>query len=478
MFELIDSIIQQFQVCFKRKNTFSIFVIIIMGMILRSDLRGVTSFLGCLKIHPKFYRALLNFFRSRAYNLERIKDCWLNIVLQRITPVIIANRITIIGDHIKIPKEGKYMPGVKKHHQESENSGKKEYMFGHQFGIVGVLAEGKTMQCIPISAEMHDGKIDGHSFCGCETGKTNKKSIITKMIQMAENIAESAGSVNFILDAYFASKSAFEAANEINKKLCRTAITLVMRAKKNSVGFREALEVIGKRGKGRPRKYGDKVIFSEMFKEKLNEFNKVTMKLYGKVENVQYYCMDLLWRPVGEKLRFVLVKTSEKTMILVCSDLQMDPEQIILLYSYRFKIEVSFKMLKHTIGGFFYHFWTLAIPKMSKYKTYTDVTCVKDKRKQERILATIRAIEVFVNIGSIAMGIINIIALTMPHVIWENYNGFLRTKSSTIPSVETVKNVLGNIILWNFRNLADIATFKVIRKYQWKDTPFDRKFSA
>ena len=298
------------------------------------------------------------------------------------------------------------------------------------------------------------------------------------MVQMAESIAKSAGNVNLVLDAYFASKSAFKAANKINTKLCRIAISLIMRAKSNSVGFCEAPDVIGQRGRGRPRKYGEKIIFSELFKRNINEFSKVTMKLYGKLENVQYYCVDLIWKPIGEKARFVLVKTSEKTMILICSDLQMDPEEIILAYSYRFKIEVSFKMLKQIIGGFFYHFWTLAMPRMSKYKTNTDITCVQDRKMQNRILSTIQAIEVFVNIGAIATGIINIVALTMPDIVWKHYTGFLRTKSSEVPSVETVKNVLGNIMMWNFRNLADIATFKIIRKYQRQDESSDKKFSA
>jgi hypothetical protein len=36
--------------------------------------------------------------------------------------------------------------------------------------------------------------------------------------------------------------------------------------------------------------------------------------------------------------------------------------QIIELYGYRFKVEVTFKSLKHTIGSFFYHFWTAVLP--------------------------------------------------------------------------------------------------------------------
>jgi len=44
----------------------------------------------------------------------------------------------------------------------------------------------------------------------------------------------------------------------------------------------------------------------------------------------------------------------------MCSDLNMSPEEIISVYSKRFKIEVTFKTVKHIIGGFCCHFWAKA----------------------------------------------------------------------------------------------------------------------
>jgi hypothetical protein len=256
MFKLIDSILQQFQICFKRKNTFAMFVIIVLGMMLRSDLRGVTSFVGYLHIKPKYYRSLLNFFRSNAYKLQNLKSWWLTIVMQKIQPVIHDDRIIIIGDHIKVTKEGKHMPGVKKHHQESENAGKSEYIFGHQFGVVGILAEGKTNQCIPVSVELHDGKINKHSF---NTNKCmlleeqKKESSVAKMIKMSENIIKTTKKdAIFLLDAYFASGNAFKIADDINNKFNRNAITLIMRGKTNTVAFNPILEKKGKKVKGAP----------------------------------------------------------------------------------------------------------------------------------------------------------------------------------------------------------------------------------
>lgn len=149
MLKLIDQILQPFRICFKREETFSWFVIIVIGIMVRTDVRGVSSIVGCMGLDPSYYETMLHFFRSQAFNLREIKSKWQYIVIKYIRPVVIDDSIILIGDHIKVAKEARHMPGVKKLHQDSENVGKSEYIFGHQFGMVGILAEGKTMQCIP-----------------------------------------------------------------------------------------------------------------------------------------------------------------------------------------------------------------------------------------------------------------------------------------------------------------------------------------
>jgi len=59
---------------------------------------------------------------------------------------------------------------------------------------------------------------------------------------------------------------------------------------------------------------------------------------------LRYRCLDLLWRPVGRLVRFVIVRHPQRGMIiLMATDTELDPLQILMLYSHRFKIEVGFK---------------------------------------------------------------------------------------------------------------------------------------
>ena len=102
---------------------------------------------------------------------------------------------------------------------------------------------------------------------------------------------------------------------------------------------------------------------------------------------MSYLCMDLLWGDgLYQPLRFVLVKFKNIDTILVCTDLTFTPEQIIRLYGHRFKIEVSFRALKQTIAGFFYHFWTKYMPRLNRFSKKNDpnpIENISDKKSKK-----------------------------------------------------------------------------------------------
>ena len=69
---------------------------------------------------------------------------------------------------------------------------------------------------------------------------------------------------------------------------------------------------------------------------------------------------------IGKMVRFVIVVHPLRgTIFLMGTDLTLTPIDIIKIYGYRFKIEVSFKQILRIIGGYAYHFWMM---KMVSYK--------------------------------------------------------------------------------------------------------------
>ena len=74
MLKLIDKILHQFRICFKRGETFAWFAVVVVGILIRLDLRGISSIVGCLSLDPRYYESMLHFFRSPAFELENIKE--------------------------------------------------------------------------------------------------------------------------------------------------------------------------------------------------------------------------------------------------------------------------------------------------------------------------------------------------------------------------------------------------------------------
>jgi hypothetical protein len=262
------------------------------------------------------------------------------------------------------------------------------------------------------------------------------------------------------LDAYFAVGPVFlylsQAVNADGKRL----IHIVTRAKSNVVAYKDPPPKTGR--PGRPRKYGSKLKLSELFVDYADQFQETQIELYGKYKTISFLCLDLIWKPVKEKVRFVLVRDGEGIFILMCSDLTLSAPNIIRAYSYRFKIEVNFKVLKHLMGVFFYHFWTEACPRLAG-KNQIDLSEICDPDEKRLIKQTANAIEGFVNFGCIATGILQILSLNAVDRVWDKYSGWLRTQTSSIPSEQIVKSVIQEVFFHNFRVFKYSAIYRIIR---------------
>ena len=327
------------------------------------------------------------------------------------------------------------------------------------------------MFCIPLCAEPHEGVEALRKFQAKIEPVVNgqsKVSITTLMATMAAELVSGVGKKCIIvLDAYFAVGPVFLILKKALDGQGVRLIHVVTRAKSNVVAY---LDPPSKTGKpGRPRKYGSKLRIKDLFDAMAGQFEQTTIVLYGQCKEVSFLCLDLIWKPIGEKVRFVLVRDGSEQFILMCSDVELLAPYIIRAYSYRFKIEVSFKMLKHLMGAFSYRFWTSVWPRIGK-RNVSDLSSIDDQHSQRLIRQTANAIEAFMNFGCIATGILQIISLNFHQTIWGKYIGWLRTVTSTIPSEEVVKSVIQEEYYHNFRSFKNSAIYRIIMSKNRKPT--------
>jgi hypothetical protein len=230
-------------------------------------------------------------------------------------------------------------------------------------------------------------------------------------------------------------------------------LSVVTKAKSNAKAFFPP----GKyKGRGARPKRGPCVKVASFFTTHAELFNLVEMTLYGKKEAVRYFCIDLLWgEGVYQNLRFVLTVIDGTRSIFVSTDLTLSPKQVVSLYCRRFKIECAFRELKQVVAGFAYHFWSKAMPKLQKFKcndtNRLSLEQVEDKRSRELIGSTVNAIECFVQVSVVALGMLQLVSL----LFWKEINlggmRFMRTRSSSVPSERTTADYLRKNIFALFR---------------------------
>ena len=467
MLNFIDKVLCHFESCFSRKASFRWFVTIAVGLMLRSDKLGVTSVIRDLALPPDCYLSLIHFFRASSWSLDTIRRCWFSAV-KAYSPLYQEGTFhVLVGDGVKQSKEGRRMPGVKKLFQESENSAKPEYIHGHMFGGLGILAGSiHNWACIPLSLRLHDGLKAARNWEGTHIPAV---SHVVQMVDDAYRAAEAFGNCLLLLDRYFLTVPVLEKLKALNSA-GTVKMEIVTKAKKSCTAFEKPAPK--KPGRGRPPKKGAAVHLKDLFVSRREQFRQARVELYGKQETVRYYCADLLWgQKLYQELRFVLVEMNGVQSILASTCLTIDPLAVIRLYSYRFRIECTFRELKQQIGAFCYHFWSKHMPRLNHFRKTGEadpLEQVRDERSRRNILKAVRATEMHMAISCIAMGVLQSISVSWTGKLGSDQLRYQRTPSKGRVSEAALMVHLRKYFFLFMEKQPELRITQIIREQQDK----------
>ena len=403
-----------------RERTFLWMASALMGLTVREDLLGVTSIIRALGLKGEYYDRVLDFYHSSSLCVDHLTRIWAQVVFRYCPGIIRENGMPLlVGDGIKAAKSGKKMPAVKLLHQQSESNNKAAYIMGHSCQAVGILAGiGKSLFSIPLASRIHEGLVFSNR---------DKRTLLDKMVLLVDSLVMSEP-FHFIADAYYASAKVIYAL--LDRK-CH----LISRARSNATAYLPAsLKKI--RGRGRPRKYGKKVKLIPFLLENHPSQCEVDSPVYGETNiRVTITHADLLWRPVGTLARFVLViHPSRGKILLMTTDLSLAPVDVLRLYSFRFKIEVSFKHALRVVGAYACHFWMMGMKPTKRWDGDTYLHH-QSKAYRDAVLRKLGAYHRYIQLGLIAQGMLQVLAISMPCIVWSSFGSWIRTiRPDVLPS--------------------------------------------
>jgi len=408
---------------FSRLRTFLWFVTAVAGLTVRLELLGVTSIVRALNLRPRLYTKLLAHFHSSGIKLDRLSALWAQVVLQLFpSPVRVNGRLVLVGDGIKAPKRGKKMPAVKLLHQQSESNTKSEYIMGHSMQAVGLLVHAaNSVFCVPLAVRIHEGLL---------WSNRDKRTLLDKMLGLLDILAIKVP-LYFVADAYYA-------AGKMVRGLLKQGNHLVTRVKSNAVAYAPAPRKKGRKTSGRPKTYGKRIKLKSLLAN-IKSMQQVPSPVYGE-RNVTlcYRVCDLLWRPAGRLVRFVVVvHPTRGSCILMCTDTTLSAVDIIRLYGLRFKIECGFKQAVRQIGSFAYHFWMKDMIPL-RYRNGNQYLHRKSADYRSRVKRKMRAYHAFIQAGVVAQGLLQYLAVVAPKLVWDSFGSWLRTIRPGIPPSELV----------------------------------------
>lgn len=435
-----------------RLRTFLWMAMVLVGLSVRPERAGVSSFVRIIGLYPAAYHRLLHLFHSNGIDLDHLTGLWTKLVLKLFKPLRVGKYLVCVADGIKIPKEGKKMPAVKSLHQSSESNSKAPYIMGHSFQAISLLVRGVAghVASIGLTARIHEGLV---------WSNRDKRTLLDRLATLFLSLSAFwKQPVILVADAYYASK-------KIICPLLDNGHHLVTRTRVNAVAYQKVAQPKVRR-RGRPRLYGKKVRLRDLAKQTA-QFIMIPSPIYGETRvNLQYRCIDLLWRPIGRLVRFVIVRHPKRGIVfLMTTDTGMDPYDVIMLYSYRFKIETGFRQAIHVVGTYAYHFWMKGMTPIRR-RSKNQYMHMKSEQYRHNVRRKMKAYHLHVQLGCIAQGLLLHLSLNFSAIVWREFRSWLRTMDKNKPPSELVVAYVLRDSLFDF--LAVLAKIPLTRKFMVK----------
>jgi hypothetical protein len=310
--------------------------------------RTVTTWLRAAQISDDFRQAFYH-MPSIGRKTNNLLDAMTGIISTHLRSVLeTATYIRIVLDDSPTKRYGKKIEGANYHHNPTPGKTDAKFCYGHSW-VVAALVVAHPMfgeVSFPIAAELYlrqkDIELLKEKYARKFRAKTEMVVAIVKRLVPLFQVFNK--DIEIIVDGGYAKDTVLVPLGKLK------GIITITRLRCDAALY-ESPQAPTKRGRGRPKKYGDKIDVKSMM-DFPDDWQIVECRQYGQIVQKRvksFVAASKLTK--GMPIKVVLVKENDKTCVpLMSTDANMDVKEILEAYGVRFGIEEMFKDLKEVWG--------------------------------------------------------------------------------------------------------------------------------
>jgi len=253
----------------------------------------------------------------------------------------ISKDLVFALDDTLVPKYGKKIFGRGCHFDHASKPNRSRYIWGHNWVVLGLLYHWDIFSkwiCFPLLSRLFIPESvieDGTLF-------ESRISIAVDMVKQIHNHLKQ--SFTLVADGLYAKKALVRCCIE-------KGITFISRLRCDAALY-ELVKSSKPKGRGRPRKYGKRLIIPKKPGNNTKGFQTIRLKLYGELQEITYKSVIAIWKPAGAPIKVFIVQfnDSKSFTYFFSTDLSITAKQALILVAARWSIETLFSDLKEHLG--------------------------------------------------------------------------------------------------------------------------------
>ena len=315
--------------------------VLLVGMLFASGRRTVTTWLRAAGISDHF-SGYYYFIAAVGRKAKCLAERLLVLALKY---AVTGPRVLAVIDDSPTKRYGPQVQGADIHHNPTPGPAEQPFLYGHIWVTLSLAVRHTLWGTIglPLWALLYvrQKSMDGIPKKYRWKFRTKLELAAQQVRWLAPLVKKAGKTLWVVVDGFYAKRPFLEPAIE-------AGVTVVSRLRKDAAIY-DLPARPRKRGRGRPRKYGNRMSLAKRGAHKKG-WQQIECRVYGKTVTKTYKTFLATYRPAGGVIRVVIVKETHGCQHFFCTNPQADPREIIEAFADRAVIEQDFHDVKE-VGG-------------------------------------------------------------------------------------------------------------------------------